>query len=167
MLHWFEELFFQNALSINPKINVAMSMPSSDIMFWKNNCSYICVYKSVYIKYKINTWSSCCVCRFSESNERFRPGACPTCVHSEHRAAHYPGVELQNQQPDSLWRSIHSCHRLSALHPYTVCIRDICKCIYMYVKSSLPKTQSLNLPLAFSGLALHTFRKRALHLFIY
>ena len=43
----YEELFFQNALSTNPKIEVAMEIPSSVIMFWTkalHKYVHICTY---------------------------------------------------------------------------------------------------------------------------
>ena len=38
---------FQNALSSNPKINVAMPMLSSEVMFWKR--SHTCIHMQVYM----------------------------------------------------------------------------------------------------------------------
>ena len=52
---WIWRALFRNTLSANPKIDVAMSMPSSKILFWKRAFhkyvhiyAYICMWKAHY-----------------------------------------------------------------------------------------------------------------------
>ena len=55
---------FQNASSANPKIDVTMSMPSSEIMFWKTNLhKYVHIYrcvKSSLSNQNLWTWQGHC-----------------------------------------------------------------------------------------------------------
>ena len=50
MMHIFERALFQNALSTNPRIDFAMPMPSSEIMFWKRAFhKYVHIYAYVHM----------------------------------------------------------------------------------------------------------------------
>ena len=59
---------FQNVLSADPKIEVAMAMPSSEIMFWKRfldmyTCAYIRIYSYVkrsFLKHNNHPWHWYC-----------------------------------------------------------------------------------------------------------